>query len=80
MRKVFCVKSYNNHYYPGFCFFKGETYFYTNKLFTLRKRPKGFNVQFSTGEYIFFDVDSFKKHFKTITQLRKEKLNEIYKK
>jgi len=79
--KCLCVKNYNHP------FQKGEWYEYTDQKFVTREYPKGFNVQFSKGEYIYFrqHQDSlvskgyglFNTYFKTIKQIRKEKLNKI---
>jgi len=87
--KCICI---NNYYHSKYnkndsIFRKDEIYEYTNTLFVSRIYPEGFNVMFSKGQYIFFrknevendhDYDLFSEYFKTLKQIRKEKLNKIY--
>ena len=68
-------------------FEKGVYYEYTDRKFTSRKYPEGYNVCVSKGEYLFFRlkkdpfsenyVNVFNTHFKTLKDIRKEKINVI---
>lgn len=56
-------------------FKKNSEYIITDQLFLLRhKKIGGYNVQINKGEYFFFNKDRFSRHFKTLSQIRKEKL------
>ncbi len=86
--KCLCV----NDYYINFSsnsptFNKDMWYEYTDQQFATRDYTEGFNVQFSNSEYIFFRIlqdkstikgyGVFSTHFKTIKQIRKDKIIKI---
>jgi len=86
--KCLCIKDYTsplNNKFPEFQI--GEWYEYTDQKFVSREYPEGFNVQFYKGNYLFLRKNQdplaskgygvFKTHFKTIKDIRKEKLKQI---
>ena len=87
--KCICIKTFLNDN-GTVAFSKHVEYQYTNKMFTSREYPEGYNVQFSKGEYIFFGkyqnplaekgYGMFSTYFKTLKDVRKEKINKICQK
>lgn len=84
--KCICIKNYGN-----FETFKKDNYYeYTDKHFVSREYPEGYNVQFSKGEYLYFrkyqdplaekGYGMFGTYFKTLKEIRKEKLKKICQK
>ena len=87
--KCLCIKNYMSH--PGrqnYCeFVKDSWYEYTDQQFVTREYPEGFNVKFYKSNYIFFrnhqdpkaekGYSLFNTYFKTLKDIRKEKLNKI---
>lgn len=88
VNKCICIKSFYNDN-ETVAFRKHIEYKYTDKMFTTREYPEGYNVMFSKGEYLFFrkyqdpstpkGYSMFSTHFKTLKEIRKEKLNKISK-
>ena len=84
--KCICIKTY--HTPKGFPIYsKNIIYEYTDQNYVTREYPKGYNVQFSKGEYLFFRKHQdplapngygiFNTHFKKLKELRKEKLEKL---
>lgn len=83
--KCLCVKDYNTELFPEFL--KGNHYEYTDQHFVTREYPEGYNVQFLQGNYIYFrkyqdpltkkGYGLFSTYFKTLKNIRKEKLSQI---
>lgn len=86
--KCLCIKDYkskNNDKFPEFQ--ENEWYEYTNQRFTSREYPEGFNVEFFKGNYLYFRKNQdplapkgyglFETHFKTLKDIRKEKLMKL---
>jgi len=87
INKCICIKSFYNDNGSS-AFRKHIEYHYTDKMFiTSREYPEGYNVKFSSGEYIFFrkfqdslapiGYGMFSTYFKTLKDIRKEKLNKL---
>jgi hypothetical protein len=83
--KCICIKDYYSSI-NSVTFIKDETYEFTDDKFVTRKLPDGYNVCFSKGEYLFFkkekeisskNTNIFSTYFKTIKEIRKEKLQKI---
>jgi len=84
-----CIKTYYNSDYNSNVpiFRNNETYEYTDQKFITREMPDGYNVMLSKGEYIYFrkhpDVlaetgyGMFNTYFRTLKEVRKEKLIKI---
>lgn len=82
--KCICIKDYYVSLDSNYPIYKnGEYYEYTDKMFVTRNYPAGYNVKFSKGEYLFFRLKGLTKygdfgaHFKTLKDIRKDKLNKI---
>jgi len=84
--KCVCISSYFLN--KKIIFEKDGYYNYTEQQFVSRDYPPGYNVEFSKGEYLYFRIGSeettfassvplFVKFFKTIKELRKDKLIQI---
>lgn len=84
--KCLCIKDYCNEFNKSI-FKEGKIYEYTDQKFIKQYYPKGYNVYFSKGEYIYFTKYQnmlgyqgyrlFSTYFKTLKQIRKEKLNKL---
>lgn len=90
--KCLCIKDYCDKFNKPI-FKKCEIYEFTDQEFATRKYPDGYNVCFFNHEYIYFrknqdtlteyeyeyeyEYDLFSTYFKTLKQIRKEKLTKI---
>ena len=84
-----CIENYylGTNKYPVFK--KGNYYEYADEFFVKKYREGyGYNVSFSKGEYLFFSTceedilnyDYFRKYFRTLEDIRKEKLETLKEK
>lgn len=84
--KCICIKNYYSTVNSSITFIKDEIYEFTDDKLVTRKLPDGYNVCFSKGQYLFFkkqkddsskNTNIFNTYFKTIKEIRKEKLKNI---
>lgn len=88
MNKCLCILKVPRSKNKFYDFEVGKYYNYTTNKFTSREYPEGYNVEICKGNYIYFrkhkDNKSgtfglFSKHFKTIQNLRKDKIKHLHK-
>jgi len=84
--KCICIQSFYNDN-GTVAFRKHLEYEFTDQHFVSREYPEGYNVCFSKGEYLYFrkyqdplapkGYGMFNTYFKTLKDVRKEKLKKI---
>jgi hypothetical protein len=76
--KCICIKDFYSTITSDVTFIKDEIYEFTDDKFVTRNLPDGYNVCFDKGQYLYFKKhEEFSTYFKTIKEIRKEKLQKI---